>query len=97
MASHVCSESVGTGVRLTFAGTVCPLTRVPLLSAPDVFVVQVRHQPIHVSEVSNCTTFPPTNGDLIGALAAVVIFLVGAQESKEARGVGDIGGAVGGD
>lgn len=97
MAPHVCAEGIGTGVRLTFAGTVCPLTRVPLLSAPDVFVVQVRHQPIHVSEVPNCTPFPSANGDLIGALAAVVIFLIGAQESKEARGVGDVGGAVGGD
>jgi hypothetical protein len=97
VASHVCAEGVGAGVRLAFAGAVDPLTRVPLLSAPDVLIVEVRHQPIHVAEVTCAASVPSTNGDLIGALTAVVIFLVGAQESKETGRVGDVGGAVRGD
>ena len=97
MTSHVGAQGISAGVRLTFAGAVGPLARVPFLSAPDVFVVQVRHQPIHVSEVAGCAPVPSADGDLVGALAAVVIFLVGAQESKEAWRVGDVGGAVGGD
>jgi hypothetical protein len=84
-------------MRLTFAGAVSPLARVPFLSAPDMLIVEVRHQPIHVSEVTRTASVPPADGDLISALTTVVIFLVGAQESKEARRVGDVGGAVGGD
>jgi len=84
-------------MRLTFAGAIGPLARVPFLSAPDVLIVEVRHQPIHVAQVTSTASVPSADSDLIGTLATIVIFLVGAQESKEARRVGDVGGAVGGD
>lgn len=79
MAPHVRTQRVGTGVRLTFPGAVDPLTRVPLLSAPDVFVVDVLHQSIHVAQVAGIASIPPTHSDLITTLAAVVLFLVGTK------------------
>lgn len=83
-------------MRLTFAGAIGPLTRVPLLSAPDVLVVEVLHQPIHVAEVASVASIPSANSDLVSALATIVFFLIGAKESKDAWGVWDIAGAIGG-
>lgn len=82
---------------LTFAGTIVPLARVPLLSAPDVLIVEVLHQPIHVAEVASATSIPSADSDLVGALATVVFFLIGAKEAKDAGGVGYIARAIGGD
>jgi hypothetical protein len=79
---------------LTFTGAVGPLARVPFLSAADVLIVKVLHQPIHVPEVAGGASIPSTYGDLIGTLAAVVIFLVGTQDAEYARGVRDIAGAI---
>lgn len=84
-------------MRLTFAGAIGPLARVPLLSAPDVLVVEVLHQPIHVAEVASGASIPSATSDLVGALATIVLFLIGAKECKDAGGVGDIAGAIGGD
>ena len=84
-------------MRLTFAGAIRPLARVPFLSAPDVLVVEMLHQPIHVAKVASIASIPSANSNLVGALAAVVIFLIGTKEGKDARGVGNIAGAIGGD
>jgi hypothetical protein len=65
-------------MRLTFTGAVDPLARVTFLSAADVLIVKVLHQPIHVTEVASCASIPSTDGHLVGTLAAIVIFLVGA-------------------
>jgi hypothetical protein len=61
-----------------------------------VFIVEVLHQPIHVAEVAGATSIPSANGDLIGALSAVVFFLIGAKERKDAGGVRDLARAIGG-
>jgi hypothetical protein len=67
-------------MRLTFAGAIGPLARVPFLSAPDVLVVEVLHQPIHVSEVASGASIPSANSDLVSTLATIVLFLIGAKE-----------------
>jgi hypothetical protein len=93
----MCAQCISTGVRLTFTGTVIPLARVPLLSAPDVLVVEVLHQPIHVAKVTSITSIPSADSYLVGALATVVIFLIGTKECEDAGGIGNIAGAIGGD
>lgn len=93
----MCAEGISTSMRLAFAGAIGPLARVPLLSAPDVLVMEMLHQPIHVAEVANIASVPSTKSDLVGALAAVVIFLIGAKEGEDAGRVGDIARAIGGD
>jgi hypothetical protein len=93
----MCAKGIGTSMGLTFAGAVVPLARVPLLSAPDVLVVEVLHQPIHVAEVTSATSIPSADSDLVSTLATIVIFLIGAKEAKDAGGVGDIARAIGGD
>ena len=90
------TKCICTGVRLAFASTVDPLARVPLLSAPDVLMVKVLHQAIHVAEVTSSASLPHTYGDLVAGFAAIVVILV-AQEAHKARGVRDVAGAVGGD
>jgi hypothetical protein len=67
-------------MRLTFAGAIRPLARVPFLSAPDVLVVEVLHQPIHVAKVASGASLPSANSDLVSALATIVLFLIGAKE-----------------
>ena len=83
-------------MRLAFTGAVDPLARVPLLSAPDVFVVEVLHQPIHIAEVTNRAAIPPAYSDLIATLATIIVVLVVTQEPYKVRGVWDVAGGVGG-
>lgn len=81
MAAHMRAQRIGTGMRLTFANAVGPLTRVPLLSAPDVLVVDVLHQPIHVTQIANCAAIPEADGDLVTGVAAVIVILVVSQQA----------------
>lgn len=97
MTPHVGTEGICTGVRLAFASTVDPLTGVALLSAPDVLVVEVLHQPIHVTEVTSLASIPQTNSNLVRATATVIIVLVVTKQTSQARGIGDLARAVGGD
>ena len=70
-------------MRLAFAAAIRPLARVPLLSAPDVFMVDVLHQPIHISQVAGWAAIPAAHGDLIAGLAAVFVVLIVAQHSGD--------------
>lgn len=81
---HVCAQCICAGMRLTFTGAVDPLTRVPFLSAPDMVVVDVLHQPVHVAQITGFATIPATCGDLVATLAIVVVFLVATQHTDEA-------------
>ena len=99
MAPHMRTQRIRAGMRLTFAGAIHPLARVPLLSDPDMLVVDMLHQAIHIAEVTCRASIPHTHGYLIAALAAVVVLLrVAAQRStKEERRVRDLAGGIGGD
>lgn len=90
------AQCIRTGVRLAFAGAIRPLARVPFLPGPDVLVVDVLHQPIHVSQVASRAPVPATYGHLIAGLAAVFVVLVVAQQPEDTRGVWHIAGAIGG-
>jgi hypothetical protein len=79
---------------LTFTGAVGPLARVPFLSTANVLIVKVLHQPIHITEISSSAPIPSTDSDLVGTLAAIVIFLVSTQDTEYARGVRDVAGAI---
>lgn len=79
----MCAQRICTGVRLTFTGAVGPLTRVAFLSAPDMLVVDVLHQPVHVAEIAGTATIPPAHSDLIISLARVVVVLIVTQHADE--------------
>ena len=99
MAPHMRTQGICAGMRLTFTGAIHPLARVPLLPGPDMLVMDMLHQAIHIAEVTCRASIPHTHGYLIAALAAVVVLLrVAAQRStKEERRVRDLAGGIGGD
>lgn len=77
------AQCICAGVRLAFAGTVGPLTRVPLLSAPDVLVVDVLHQPVHVPQIAGAATVPATYSNLVTALASIIVVLIVTQCTQD--------------
>lgn len=84
MASHVRTECVAAGVCLAFPRTVGPFAGVFLLSATDMLVVNVLDQVVHISEIFKIASLPSTHGDLVIALAAVVLVLVCPYERQRA-------------
>ena len=77
--------------------TIRPFTRVLLLPTPDMILVDMMHQRIHMSQVSCVAPVPSTHGHLVVALAAIVILLRAAQQGQRRRRVGDLARRVGGD
>lgn len=96
MTPHMSAQSIRTGVRLTLPAAIGPLARVPLLPAADVLVVDVLHQSIHVAQIAGATSVPPTDGDLVVVLAAVLLVLVVAEHGLQAGRVGDVARGIGG-
>lgn len=96
MAPHMSAQRIRTGVRLTLPAAIGPFARVPLLSAPDVLVVDVLHQSIHVAEIAGATSIPSADGDLVVVLAAVLLVLVVAEHGLQAGRVGDVARGIGG-
>lgn len=84
VAPHVRTQCICAGVRLAFAGAVGPLARVPFLSAPDVVVVDMLHQSIHVPQITCAASIPAAHSNLVITLTIVIIILVVTQHTQEA-------------
>jgi hypothetical protein len=60
-------------------------------------VVDVLDQIVHVAEIPYVASLPPTYGNLVIALAAVVVILAAAYEGQEGGRIGDVAGGIGRD
>lgn len=81
-------------MRLALPRTVGPLAGVSLLSVTDMIVVDVLDQIVHVAEIAYVASLPPTHGNLVVALAAVVVILAAAYQGQEGGRVGDVAGGI---
>lgn len=97
MASHVCAQRVATCVSLALSTAIGPFAGVLLLSAPDMFFMYVLHEAVHIAEITGVASIPATDGNLVVALAAVVIILAAADESEGVGRVGNVAGGIGRD
>jgi hypothetical protein len=57
-------------------------------------VVDVQDQSVHVAEIAHGASLPSTHGDLVVALAAVVVILAAAYQGQEGGRVGDVAGGI---
>lgn len=84
-------------MRLPLPITIHPLARILLLPAPDMIIMDVKHQLVHIPQIARVAPLPPTRGDLVIPLPAVVVLLAAPQQGQGGGRVGDFAGGVGGD
>ena len=84
-------------MRLSLPITIRPLARILLLPRPDMVIMDMMHQIIHIPQLPRIAPFPSTHGNLVIALPAVVILLATAQQRQGGGRVGDLAVGVGGD
>lgn len=82
-------------MRLPFATAIDPFTGVFLLSRPDMIIMDMINQIIHVTQIAHFAAIPSTCRDLVPSKTAVVIVLTTADQCDETRGVGDFAVGVG--
>lgn len=67
-------------MRLTLPATIDPFAGVLLLPDPNMFIMDMLDEVIHISQISSFASLPSADGHLVTALAAIVVILAGSDE-----------------
>lgn len=80
---------------LPFATAISPFTGIFLLSRPNMIIMNMINQIIHIAQIASLAAIPSTYRDLVASKTTIIIVLTTTDQCDETRGVGDFAVGVG--